>query len=125
MAAIRLKRKANLFLRLRYLSLKIRNTFNLRKICSITIRFRAKRTIALLFSFGQRMVFGFLEGCLAVFMKFCQSLIASIRQNAEMLSKLQSVIFEKLEVMFASMTKGGGYDLSGLSGLAINCAFWV
>jgi hypothetical protein len=44
MAAIRLKRKANLVLRLRYLSLRMRNIFSWRKICSIKICFRTNAT---------------------------------------------------------------------------------
>lgn len=71
--------------------------------------------IALFLSFRESMVFGFLEGRLAVLMKFRQSLIASVCQNAEMFRKLTGILFEQLEVVFASMTKGGGYDLSTLS----------
>jgi predicted ATPase len=61
------------------------------------------------------MVFGFLEGCLAVLMKFHQTLIASVCQNAQTFRELTSIVLEKLKVVFASMTKGGGYDLSTLS----------
>jgi len=61
------------------------------------------------------MVFGFLEGCLAVLMKFHQTLIASICQNAKMARELTSIVFEQLEVMFASITNDGGYDLGTFS----------
>jgi len=60
------------------------------------------------------MVFGFLEGCLAVFMKLCQSLIASIRQDPDVFCNVTLVIFEKLEVMLAPKGKGGGDNSSGL-----------
>jgi len=72
-------------------------------------------SIALFLSLCQSMVFGFLEGCLAVFVKFHQSLIASIRQNAKMLRKFTGIIFEQLKVMFASVAKSGSYDLSTFS----------
>ncbi len=69
--------------------------------------FSCQTPIALLFSLCQSMAFGFLEGCLAVLMKFHQTLIASICQNAKMFRELTGVVFEDLEVMFASITKGG------------------
>lgn len=77
--------------------------------------FSCQTPIALFFSFCQSMVFGFLEGCLAVFMKFCQSLITSICENAKIFRELTGIVFEQLEVMFASMTKGCGYDLGTFS----------
>jgi hypothetical protein len=77
--------------------------------------FPRQTPIALFFSLRQSMVFGFLEGCLAVLMQFCQSLIASICQNAQMFSERAGSVFEQLEVMFASLTKSGGYDLGTFS----------
>lgn len=77
--------------------------------------FPCQTPIALFFSLRQSMLFGFLEGCLAVFMKFRQSLIASICQNAQMFRELTGIVFEHLEVVFAAMTKGGGYDLGTFS----------
>ena len=61
------------------------------------------------------MVFGFLEGCLAVFMKFCQSLITSICQKAQMVREFTGIVFEELEVVLASIAKGGGDDLGTFS----------
>jgi len=77
--------------------------------------FPCQTSIALFFSLRQSMVFGFLEGCLAVLMKFHQSLIASICQNAKVLREFTSVIFEQLKVMFASVAKGGSHDLGAFS----------
>ena len=74
----------------------------------------SQRTIFLLLLFGQRMIFGFLERRLAIFMKFCQSLVACIRQNSNVLCNVEFLVFEKLEVMFAALAKGGGYNFSRL-----------
>jgi len=71
--------------------------------------------IALLFSFRQSMIFGFLERCLTILMKFGQSLIASICQNTQMVREFTGIIFEQLKVMFTSITKGGRYDLGTFS----------
>src|ERR1041384_6657852 len=68
--------------------------------------------IALLLLVGQRMIFGFLARDLAVFMKLCQPLVASICQDANVLCNLQLVILEQLKVMFAALAKGSGYNLS-------------
>lgn len=67
--------------------------------------FPRQTLVALFFSLCQSMVFRFLEGCGAVLMKFRQTLIASIRQNTKIFKELTGIIFEQLEVMFASMTK--------------------
>jgi len=77
--------------------------------------FSSQAPIASFFSFGQSMIFGLLEGRLAVFMQFHQSLIPSICQNTKMFRELTGIVFEQLEVMFASMAKGGGYDLGTFS----------
>ena len=77
--------------------------------------FSCQTSIALLFSFRQSMIFGFLVGCLTIFMKFRQSLITSICQNAKLFRELTSIILEQLEVVFASITKGCGYDLGTFS----------
>ena len=77
--------------------------------------FSCQAPIALFLSLCQGMVFGFLERRLAVFMKFHQSLITSICQNAKVLRKFTSVLFEQLKVMFASVTKGGSHDLGTFS----------
>jgi len=77
--------------------------------------FSCQTPIALFFSFRQSMIFGFLERRLAVFMKFRQSLITSICQNAKMFRELTGIVFEQLEVVFASITKGCGYDLGTFS----------
>ena len=73
--------------------------------------FSCQSPVSRFFSFRQRMIFGLLERRLAIFMKFCQSLIASICQNVKIFRKLTGILFEQLEVVFASTTKGGGYDL--------------
>jgi hypothetical protein len=73
--------------------------------------FSCQTPIALFFAFCQSMIFGFLEGCLAISMKFRQSLITSICQNAQMFRELTGIVFEQLEVVFVSMTKSCGYDL--------------
>jgi hypothetical protein len=86
--------------------------------------FPCQTPIVLFFSLRQSMVFGFLERRLAFLMKFRQSLIASICQNTQMFREFTGIVFEQLEVVFASMTKGGGYDL-GTFRSAITCVFWV
>ena len=82
-----------------------KNMFNQNSLSS-------QRTIFLLFLFGQRMIFGFLERGLAVFMKVCQALVTSIRQDLYVLRNVEFLILEKLEVMLATMTKSGGYNFS-------------
>ena len=69
--------------------------------------------ISLLLLFGQRMILGFLERGLAVFMKFCQALVTSIRQDPNMLGKVEFVILEKLKVRFAALAKGSRHNFSG------------
>ena len=76
--------------------------------------FSSQGTISLLFLFGQRMIFGFLARRLAIFMKVCQSLVASIRQNSNVLCNVEFLVLEKLEVMFAALAEGGGYNFSRL-----------
>src|SRR5579859_1829609 len=76
--------------------------------------FTSQAAVPLPFLFRQRMIFGFLEGCLAVFMEFCQPLIASICQNPDVLRHVASIILEKLEVMLAPNGKGSGHNFSGL-----------
>jgi hypothetical protein len=44
-------------------------------------------------------------------MKFRQSLVASICQNAKLFRELTGIVFEQLEVVFASITKSCGNDL--------------
>jgi hypothetical protein len=73
--------------------------------------FSSQGTIAPLFSFRQSMIFGFLERCLAVFMKFCQPLISGVCQDVKVFSQLTTVVFEQLKIVFASMTESGGNDL--------------
>lgn len=77
--------------------------------------FSCQTPIALFLSLRQSMVFGFFEGCLAVFVKLHQSLVTRICQNAQMFRKLTGIVFEQLEIVFASMTKGGGYDFGAFS----------
>jgi hypothetical protein len=76
--------------------------------------FSSQGMISLLFLFGQRMIFGFLERRLAILMKVCQALVASIRQNSNVLCNVEFLILEKLEVMFATLAEGGGYNFSRL-----------
>ena len=73
----------------------------------------SQRTISLLLLFRQRMIFGFLDRGLAIFMKFCQALVGSIRQEPNMLRKVEFRLLEKLKVMLATITKSGGYNFSG------------
>ncbi len=72
----------------------------------------SQRPIFVLFFLGQRMVLGFLERRLAIFMQVCQALVASIRQDPNMLGNGEALVLEQLEVMFAALTKGSGYDFS-------------
>ena len=78
--------------------------------------FASQDAISLFFSFRQSMIFGFLEWRLAVLMKFCQALVTCIRQDAKLFSEITSIILEKLKVVFASIAKSCGNNLS---------AFWV
>jgi hypothetical protein len=77
--------------------------------------FSSQDPIAPLFSFRQRVVFGFLERRLVIFMKFCQPLISGICQDAKVFSKLTTVVFEQLKIVFVSITESGGNDLSALA----------
>lgn len=70
--------------------------------------------IPLFFFFCERMIFGFLERSLAVFMKVCQTLIACICQYSNMLGNIAALLLEELKVVLTSMSKGSGNDLSGL-----------
>ena len=74
--------------------------------------FASQNAIPLFLSLRQSMIFRFLEGCLAVFMKFCQALISSICQNAKVLDKVVAIVLEQLEIVFASITKSRGNNLS-------------
>jgi hypothetical protein len=74
----------------------------------------SQRTIFLLLLFRQRMIFGFLERRLAIFMKFCQALVARIRQDPNVLRNVEFLVLKKLEVMFATLAEGGGYNFSRL-----------
>jgi hypothetical protein len=74
----------------------------------------SQRPIFLLLFLGQRMILGFLERRLAVFMQVCQTLVPSICQDPNMLSNDKFLVLEKLKVMLAALAKGGGYDFSGL-----------
>ena len=77
--------------------------------------FPSQDTISLFLSFRQSMVFGFLKRCLAVFMKFCHTLISSICQNAKVFSKVAAVVLEQLKIMLASITESRGDNLSTFS----------
>lgn len=70
--------------------------------------------ISLLLLFSQRMIFGFLERRLAIFMKFCQTLVARIRQNSNVRCNVKFLVLEKLEVMFVARAEGGGHNFSRL-----------
>src|SRR5687768_2996601 len=76
--------------------------------------FSSQDTIPLFFFLRQRMVFGFLERRLAVFMNVCQALIASICQNPNAFCNLASILLEKLEVVFTPIGKGSRNDFSAL-----------
>jgi hypothetical protein len=73
----------------------------------------SQRTIFLLFLFCQRIIFGFLDRGLAVFIRFCQVLVTSIRQGLYVFRNLEFLIEEKLKVMLATLAKSGGYNFSG------------
>ncbi len=47
-------------------------------------------------------------------MKFSQSLIACICQNSNVFGNVKFLILEKLEIMFATLTEGGGHNFSRL-----------
>ena len=72
-------------------------------------------TIALFLSLRQSVIFGFLEGCLAVFVKFCQTLVPSISQNAQVLCEVTAIVLEQLKIMLASITKSRSNNLSTFS----------
>jgi chemotaxis methyl-accepting protein methylase len=76
----------------------------------------SQRTVFLLFLFGQRMIFGFLERRLTVFMQVGQALVPSIRQDSNVLCNVKVLVLEQLKVMLAAITKGSGYDFG---------RFWV
>ena len=73
----------------------------------------SQRTIFLLLLFGQRMILRFFERCLAILMKFCQTLVPSVCQDLNMLRNVQSIVLEKLKVMLAALAKGGRHNFSG------------
>ena len=70
----------------------------------------SQRTISLLFLFGQRMVFGFLERGLAVLMQLCQTLVTSFCQDQHMLYNIQFVVLEKPKAMLFALAKGSSYN---------------
>ena len=71
-------------------------------------------TILLFFSLGQGVILRFLERCLAIFMKFRQTLITGVCQYANVLSKATAIFLEQLKVVFAPMREGSGNDLGRL-----------
>ncbi len=71
-------------------------------------------TIPLFFPLSQSVIFRFLERRLAIFMEFRQTLITSICQYSNVLSKTAAIFLEQLKVVFAAIRKGGGNDLSCL-----------
>ena len=73
----------------------------------------SQRTIFLLLLLGQGMVLRFLAWRLAILMKLCQTLVASIRQDPNVLGNVELVILEKLKVMLAALAKGGRHNFSG------------
>ena len=77
--------------------------------------FSSQGTITPLFSFRQSMVFGFLERRLTIFMEICQALITGICQDAKVFSKLTTVVFEQLKIVFAAITKSRGDNFSTFS----------
>jgi len=77
--------------------------------------FSSQGTIFLFLSLRQSMILGFLERGLAVFMKFCQALVACIRQNAKVLSEITAIVLEQLKIVFTSTTERCGNDLGTLS----------
>jgi hypothetical protein len=76
--------------------------------------FPSQRTISLLLLFRQRMIFGFLERRLAIFVKLCQALVTRIGQDPNVFRQVEFRILEKLKVMFAARAKASGHDFSGL-----------
>jgi hypothetical protein len=77
--------------------------------------FSSQGMIFLFLSLRQSMIFRLLERGLAVFMKFCQALVACVRQNAEVFSKIVAMIFEQLKIVFASTTERCGDNPGTLS----------
>ncbi len=77
--------------------------------------FPSQDTIALFLSFCQSMVFGFLERCLAVFMKVRQALISSICQNAKVLSEVTAMVLKQLKIVLASIAESCGDNLRTFS----------
>ena len=77
--------------------------------------FPSQNAISLFLSLCQSMIFGFLERSLAVFMKFSQALISSICQNMKVLCEVTAIVLEQLKIMFASITKSRGNNLSTYS----------
>jgi hypothetical protein len=77
--------------------------------------FSSQGTISLLLAFRQRVIFGFLERRLAVFVKFRQTLVTSICQNTKLFGKLTSIVLEQLKIVFASITKSRGDNCGALS----------
>ena len=73
----------------------------------------SQRPVALLLLLRQGMIFGFLERGLAILMKFCQTLVPSVRQDPNVLRNVQSIVLEKLKVMLATLAKGGRHNFSG------------
>ena len=77
--------------------------------------FASQDTIFLLLWFGQSVIFGFLERRLAVFVKFCQSLIASICQDPKVFGKITALVLEQLKIMFAAITKSRDNNFGALT----------
>ena len=77
--------------------------------------FGSQDTIFPVFAFGQGMVFGSLERCLAVSMKFGQTLISSIRQDPKVLGEVAAIILEQLKIVLASITKSRGDNFGALA----------
>ena len=75
--------------------------------------FASQWPIFLLPLLSQRTVFRFLERRSAIPMKFCQTLVTSVSQDANMLCNVESVVFEKLKVMHAVLAKSGHHNFSG------------
>ena len=73
----------------------------------------SQRPIFLFLLLGQRMILGFLERDLTVFMQICQALVASICQDSNVLCNLQFVVLEQLKVMFATLAECGGHNFRG------------
>ena len=71
-------------------------------------------TIPLFFSLGQGVILRFFERCLAIFMKFRQTLVTSICQYSNMLSKVTVIFLEKLKIVLAAVCEGCGNNLRRL-----------